>query len=64
MKPVEGEMNKYRLLNRRISEFYVYVDLSTSVELIEMHRVKNRCLLIKGGEYEIITPCVDLNEHD
>jgi hypothetical protein len=57
-------MKKYNLLRKRISDFFIMADLSKNVKLVDIDAIKNRCLVIKGGEHDILTPCVDLNEHD
>ncbi len=64
IKPVVGELNKYKLLKERITEFYVFAKLSDDIVLIEIESIKSRCLVIYGSEYDILTTCVDLNEHD
>ena len=64
IKPMPGELNKYNLLKRRISDFYVFAKLSSQIKLIPIQDIVTRCLVIESGENLVLTPCVDLNEHD
>ncbi len=64
VKPLAGELKKYDLLKARISEFNVFAKLSNRVKLISLDDIQTRCIVVDSGENLVLTPCVDLNEHD
>jgi hypothetical protein len=65
IKPIVGELNKYSVLKRRVSEFYVVAKLSSLVKIIKIESIVKRVIIIdQDGDNVMLTPVVELNEHD
>jgi hypothetical protein len=65
IKPIKGELSKYNILKRRIGEFYISATLTTEVKLIRIESILKRCIIInEDGDDVILTPVVELKEHD
>ena len=57
-------LDNYINLYDRIDEFYFMFERTKTICFFNMTNIQRRCLIINAGMDEIVTPCVDLDEHD
>lgn len=60
----QTKFNSLAVLKDRVDDFFFFVQKSSFVQLAKLENITRRCISIKIGNELMLTPCVDLNEHD
>ena len=47
-----------------IDNFFTFVEKSNETEVISFENVLTKCIFLEETNFNIITPCIDLKEHD
>lgn len=47
-----------------INEHFIHAEVSSEFELINVESVVTKCILMHIDKEIVVTPCVDLREHD